>query len=209
MDLISVDVKTQSNTADTDVIEAFGKGGEVVVAGAAPFRFDWFPILAELEGQPKGMPASELSSTITRERNVWRWSFDPYPLVTGPVLWRTANALRLLALLGHLKQQAFCIGWHAEFRGVVIAAGEASRGAANPLLITGAFTELIAGDAGEAVFAAMRTQLGDAIRREDRLTSESERRSSLIASFIEDQLAVRPPISQNEIDDLKRRLGLS
>ena len=34
-------------------------------------------------------------------------------------------------------------------------------------------------------------------------------RAALIAVFVEDQLAVRPPISQAEVDELKRRLGVT
>jgi len=41
---------------------------------------------------------------------------------------------------------------------------------------------------------------------EDEAAPASERDSALIAAFIEDQLAVRPPITQGEVDDLKRRL---
>ena len=43
-------------------------------------------------------------------------------------------------------------------------------------------------------------------RRHEEDTPASERNSMLIARFIEDQLAVRPPISQAEVDDLKRGL---
>ena len=42
---------------------------------------------------------------------------------------------------------------------------------------------------------------------EDEATLASERKSTLIATFIEDQLAVRPPITQTELDELKLKLG--
>lgn len=99
--------------------------------------------------------------------------------------------------------------WCALYDGAVLAAQNGPAGAYT-MLVTEQLAELVAGEFGRTAFlAAPRARLISGIGHEDGVTLASERKSTLIAVFVEDQLAVRPPISQAEVDGLKRRLGLA
>ena len=165
-------------------------------------------MLSSFTGQLETTVQGAVESIVTRTAEGWRWELDPMPLTTGRVLWRTANALRLLTLLSVLAEKHSVESWCMLYEDTTLAANE-GRGA-HASLVTERFAELVAGEFGRTAFLAVpRERFHSGIRHEDEATLASERTSTLIATFIEDQLAVRPPITQTEVDDLKRRLGMT
>lgn len=136
-----------------------------------------------------------------------RWEFDASVLTTGRVLWRMANALRVLTILTLLTDKGVLDGWLMEHDGVLLAADDPDRHGTRTI-VAEPFAQFVAGELGREAFAEFRSRFEELLRREDAATLESERRSTLVATFIQDQLSVRPPISVEEIDRLKRRLGL-
>ena len=190
-----------------EVLAAFRGLGHARPLEANRFRFAWSPVLAPFAGERETATPGEADSMITPSAEGWRWELDPNPLATGRVLWRMANALRLLTLLSLMVEQNAVESWCALYRDAVLAAHDGPKGE-RATVVTERFAELIAGELGKTAFLAVaHERFVSAIRSEDEATLASQRDSALIAAFVEDQLAVRPPITQAEVDECKRRLG--
>jgi hypothetical protein len=203
---VTVVAEARHDTSDADVMAAFRSFGETSSSTPFTFRFEWSPILVSFESEAQVRASSEIESTVTKHGSTWRWTVDAYPFTTGRVLWRVANALRFFAMLTAWTDKGIFSEWAAEYEGETVATAGAASG--SKVAVGDTFANLVAGEAGVALFAAMRAELSEHIWREDERTRASERKSSLIATFVADQLAVRPPISESEISALKRRLGL-
>ena len=205
MKYVTVVAKARHDTSDADVMAAFRDFGDISSSGPYAFRFEWNPILVSFESEVQVGTSSEIESTVTKHGSTWRWTLDAYPFTTGLVLWRVANALRFFAILTAWIDKRIFSEWAAEYGGATVAAADAASG--SKVIVSDTFANLVAGEAGTVLLAAMRTELSDHVGREDERTRASERKSSLIATFVADQLAVRPPISEPEISALKRNLG--
>lgn len=166
-------------------------------------------MLASFAGQRETTAEVAIDSIVTRTADGWRWELDSSPLTTGRVLWRTTNGMRLLTLLSVMVDKQVVESWCVLYDGAMLAAHEGP-GGEPASVVTERLAELVAGAFGRTAFLAVpRERFLNGINREDEATLASERNSTLIATFIEDQLAVRPPITQAEVDGLKRRLGLT
>jgi hypothetical protein len=171
------------------------------------YRFDWRPVLGSFPNANAPINPTDIESRVLIENSAWRWTFDPYPVTTGRALWRIANGIRVLSILEVFAEEGIIHEWVAQWGTVLLAVG-----GTNPrsgTVVTQDFATLVAGEPGSTVFDMLKAQFGEVVAREDEAQRESERKSSLIASFVVDQLAVRPPISSDEIEALKRRLGIS
>ena len=206
IEYVTVVAKADPGKSDADIMAAFRSFGALEPTDTAAYRFEWNPILVSFESEVRVGASAAVYSAVTRSGSAWRWTFDSYPFTTGRVLWRVANGLRCLALLTAWTEKGVFTQWLAEYAGKTLAAADGASGSG--IAVTDAFANLIAGEAGPAVLAAVRSELSNRVGREDERTGVSERRSSLVASFVTDQLAVRPPISESEIRTLKKQLGI-
>ncbi len=162
-------------------------------------------MLSSFAGQREITAHVDVDSIVTPTADGWRWELDSSPLTTGRVLWRTANGMRLLTLLSVLVKKSVAENWCLLYGGALLA--HEGSGAQHAIVVTERLVELVAGEFGKTAFLAVpRERFLIGINHEE-ATLASERNSTLIATFIEDQLAVRPPISQAEVDGLKRRLA--
>lgn len=206
-EIIDVIAEAGHGVTDHDLLAAFSRAGVLTAIAESKYRFDWRPVVAAFPEAADEAEPSDFQSELTYAGTTWTWAFDSYPLTTGRILWRIANASRMLSILSVLVDRAFLNEWLAQSGTIVLAAQAKDCRRAVPL-ITEDFAELVAGPLGNEVFKALRYTYAEAAAQQDEATYQSERRSSLIASFVRDQLAVRPPISEDEIAMLKRRLGL-
>ncbi len=191
-----------------DVLAAFRDFGAVRPISSTGFHFDWAPVLASFAGETGIAGEVAIESTLTLQEDFWRWELDSNAFTTGRVLWRVANALRLFALVSLLTEKGIFIGWSVSYEGTTLATQDAMGGTA-AVVVTERLAELVAGDFGKAVFLLVpHKDLEDGLRRQDDATMASERRAALISVFLRDQLSLRPPISEDEINRLKRQLGL-
>ncbi|MEA2719816.1 MAG: hypothetical protein QOJ39_1680 [Candidatus Eremiobacteraeota bacterium] len=205
---IVVVAKAPQGTSPADVIAAFRSLGDAQPLEANRFRFEWSPVLLPFAGHHETAARTASDSVVIASAHGWRWELDAGPLTTGRVLWRMANALRLLTLLSLLVEKSAAESWCALYRGKVLAANDGST-SGHATVVTEDLAELVGGASGKIAYRASRQERLFSFGDEDEATLASERNSMLIATFIEDQLAVRSPITQAEIDGLKRRLGMT